>query len=552
MPQLTAGFKALALTLQEAGAALHSNVRAKLSDAINDAHRKNGDWGGYIDHTGDGESGCCIYSCNGDIRKASYELGSVGDKSTAHIDMDDSTNVVPVTSYQEEADDDDQYAAMSEGFIKSNIYTELPLYERFISKAERDKASEGDFAGKGKSFPILKPSDVSAAVHAMGRAGSSNYGMAQLKANIIRIAKAKGWTSELPKAWRGDDAKEAKKPAAAGEIKFVESWNFKDSALALVESSNPMRMKAKLIAPGQGSSAFYPAEVLKRDGPKVFTKGTHVYINHATAAEEAARPEGDWHKLAGALAEDAHWDESAAQGPGLYANIDFTSDHAPLVKEKAAFTGMSIRASGVAESGQKKNGLPVLKSLTHAESVDVVTRAGAGGMILTESAKTGITQEVEMDEKQIQALVEAAVNKAVAAVTKPVTSLTERALRGDATFAANKILSGISLSEAAKAMIVENVIERGLPLKDGELDPEKFKEAVSAEAKRVGSVLAASSGSGRVFSMGTTEPAPVIDPKEAKRQRKLAEAAEAEDLETWKSLGLSESAAKRASIGRVA
>ena len=38
----------------------------------------------------------------------------------------------------------------------------------------------------------------------MGRAGSANYGVAQLKANIIRIAKSKGWKSELPKSWRGD------------------------------------------------------------------------------------------------------------------------------------------------------------------------------------------------------------------------------------------------------------------------------------------------------------------------------------------------------------
>ena len=43
--------------------------------------------------------------------------------------------------------------------------------------------------GKGKSFPILKPGD------------------AALKANIIRIAKAKGWTSELPKAWESGDDK---------------------------------------------------------------------------------------------------------------------------------------------------------------------------------------------------------------------------------------------------------------------------------------------------------------------------------------------------------
>ena len=84
------------------------------------------------------------------------------------------------------------------------IYTRggIPLVERFVSKAERDTMDEGDFAGKGKSFPIAKPGDIMAAVHSMGRAGSGNYGPAALKARIIAIAKKKGWTKYLPKAWR--------------------------------------------------------------------------------------------------------------------------------------------------------------------------------------------------------------------------------------------------------------------------------------------------------------------------------------------------------------
>ena len=277
-------------------AAMHGDVRARLSDAINDAHRGTGTWGSYIDHSGDGESGDVIYSSGGDTRKAPYEIGSVGGKSTTHIDMDNSTNVVPCTSYQEEADEDDHYAAMEEALVKAKIYLGLPLYERFISKGERDSADEGDFAGKGKSFPILKPGDVSAAVHAMGRAGSGNLGMSALKSRIIAIAKRKGWTQYLPKAWQGEKTSEsvARGTVAPGTLKLVESYDWRGQALNLIESTgNPVRMKLKLIAPGKGSSAFYPAEVLKRDGPKTFTKGTHIYINHATSAEEAkARPEG--------------------------------------------------------------------------------------------------------------------------------------------------------------------------------------------------------------------------------------------------------------------
>src|SRR6185369_1053821 len=91
-------------------------------------------------------------------------------------------------------------------------------------------------------------------------------------------------------------------------------------ALSLVESAATLETirlteakadyEIKLIAPGKGSSAFYPAEVLKRDGPNVFKAGTHVYLNHPTAAEEAARPEGDVKNLAGVLATGAEYHES--------------------------------------------------------------------------------------------------------------------------------------------------------------------------------------------------------------------------------------------------
>jgi len=509
---LSPGFQVVALKIQEA-ALMHSDVRSRLQDAVHDAHRGTGNYGYYIDHTGDGESGDVIYCCNGDIRKAPYELGAVGDKATANIGMANSTNVVPRTVYEEEADDDDHYAAMTESFKTGNLYTDLPLYERFISKDERSKASEEDFAGKGKSFPILKRADVQAAIHAMGRAGSSNYGVAQLKKNIIAIAKKKGWEDELPKSWRGDGAKESAKPAANGALKLVESTSWTDTdptMLKLIESTGGVRMPIKLIAPGKGSSAFYPAEVLKRDGPNVFTKGTHIYINHATTAEESARPEGDWHKLAGALDTNAYWDENGKKGPGLYAEALFTSDYAPLVKEKASFTGMSIRAAGVAESNKKHDGLPVLKQLTHAESVDVVTRAGAGGMILTEAALPQ-QENHEMTLQEAQTLINAEVAKATAPLHA---QLRESKAREEAT----RILEGVNLPAVSKTRIIERAVAV-LPLKDNALDVEKFRELVVAEAKAEGQYVSQLVGSGKVIGLGAAAPAELTE-SQREEQRK--------------------------------
>jgi hypothetical protein len=184
-----------------------------------------------------------------------------------------------------------------------------------------------------------------------------------------------------------DTVTEAKKESAkttVGTLALVESASTLET-IVLKEAKADYGIK--LIAPGKGSSAFYPKEVLERDGPKVFKAGTHVYLNHPTAAEEASRPEGDVKNLAGVLTTSAVYNEAGASGPGLYARMKVFADHAQTVEEKAPHVGMSIRASGIAESGKSKDGLPVLKELTSAESVDVVTKAGAGGMILQEGAR---------------------------------------------------------------------------------------------------------------------------------------------------------------------
>jgi hypothetical protein len=501
---LRSGFILIAQKLQEAADMAHSNVRAMLADAVNDAHRGTGKWASYVDHTGDGESGDCVYNCDGDMKSAPYEITTVGGKSAANLDTANAKKVVPMTSYQETADDDDHYAAMSESLKASNIYQDLPLYERFISKTERAGADAGSFAGKGKSFPILKPADVGAAIHAMGRAGADNYGAAQLKANIIRIAKAKGWTSELPKAWQGGDektteAKNVSRETSGGSVRLVESAVTLDPIILREARAD---YEIKLIAPGKGSSAFYPAEVLKRDGPNVFRAGTHVYVNHPTLAEEAQRPEGDVKNLAGVLTTDAAYHESHAKGPGLYGRMKVFADHGNMVEEKASHVGMSIRACGEREAaGKMRDGVPILAKLTSAESVDIVTRAGAGGMILTESAKANTGDEDMTDVERTQ-LREAA----------------KLILHEGARRKAVETLADVSLTEAGKNEVVRRCLE-SIPTKDGLLDEAALVERVKAESKAVGAFLASVMPGGVRF-MGT---APVqISEADAKAQRKAA------------------------------
>lgn len=534
---LRAPYLLTALKLQEAADAIgHNEVRSKLSDAINDAHRGTGKYGYYVDHTGDGESGDCVYMCDGDMRMAPYSIGSVGGKSAAHIDMESGKNVTPVTRYQEEADDDDHYASMEEALKRDGLYSALPLYERFISKKERDSAGDDDFAGKGKSFPILKPEDVQAAVHAMGRAGDKNYGASGLKSRIVAIAKRKGWTKYLPKSWQGDETKTTESADAntPADVRLVESAT--PLEVIAVREGAKSDYQIKLIAPGKGSSAFYPAEVLKRDGPTVFKAGTHVYVNHPTFAEESARPEGDVKNLAGVLTSDAVYHESHASGPGLYGRMKVFADHADMVADKAPHVGMSIRAAGVAESGKHKDGVPVLAKLTSAESVDIVTRAGAGGLILTESglinngyfsaAGTSNTNTIAYFPGSVSTtiLTEAARNAATSKEDE-MSEQEKQELREAARIVresrareiAAKALADVSLIEAGKTRVIENCL-RNIPLKDSAVDEEALTEAVKAEAKREGAYLASLMGTG-VRGMGAGAPVQLTE-EQAKKQRK--------------------------------
>lgn len=152
------------------------------------------------------------------------------------------------------------------------------------------------------------------------------------------------------------------------------------------------RAKIGIITPGTGSSGVYPKETIEAAGrDRVFAKGTQMFWNHATEAEDWNRPEGDLHNLVGVLAEDAHWDDESG---GLVAEAKIYSHWKSIVADMAEDIGVSIRASGEVSEA---NGQRVVTKLTEARSVDFVTRAGRGGRVMEvlESARLreGINDE---------------------------------------------------------------------------------------------------------------------------------------------------------------
>lgn len=154
----------------------------------------------------------------------------------------------------------------------------------------------------------------------------------------------------------------------------------KESIALSAPASSGSKWRVKVIESGWGSSGYYGPEMLAEYGPKVFTKGTKVFMNHPSVTESSERPERDVHQLAGKLTSDAVFSEN-----GLVADIEFYSHYAPIIREMAGDVGLSIHALGNASVGEAEGREgPIIESLVAdpLTSVDVVTVAGAGGKFL--------------------------------------------------------------------------------------------------------------------------------------------------------------------------
>lgn len=302
-----------------------------------------------------------------------------------------------------------------------------------------------------------------------------------------------------------------------------------DLTEAAVPLQEAVRRRIKLISPGKGSSGYYPAATLQRDGPKVFTKGLKMFWDHQTEEEAAKQPEGSLDRLAAVLESNAQWEDDPKQGAGLYATAKVYEKYAPRLAELADDIGVSIRATGKARVDHVE-GLgrtPVIEAITGAKSVDFVTTPGAGGKVLQlfEAAKhTQHTAAVSegastvTDQQDYQALQET-----VARQSEVLTMLTEQLRRRDAASIIDSELSTVQgLLPATRSRIASTLKAAALPLTEaGSLDEVKLKEAVAAAVTTEAQYLA-SMGVGSVRGMGASQPSGTVTAAEL--QKELAEA----------------------------
>ena len=192
----------------------------------------------------------------------------------------------------------------------------------------------------------------------------------------------------------------------------------------LGEVTGKTRWRVRIIGPGRGASAIYPADVLEAFGPIAFPAGTKINIDHQSDSEEWDQPAGSLKWLAGALVTDAEWSEDPE--PGLYATVELDPKWAEFVERYSEIIGLSIRAN--AHTDDEEDGLPVVTSFVPSplNTVDIVTVPGANGRFIealehwydTMANVNEISQEeTDMDESKVREMIDTATVKIIEALT---------------------------------------------------------------------------------------------------------------------------------------
>ncbi len=281
-------------------------------------------------------------------------------------------------------------------------------------------------------------------------------------------------------------------------------------------------MRIKVIAPGKGSSGYYKESVLKRDVPNVFKAGLHMYADHQTEAEAAERPENRVANLAAVLVSDAVYLEAGPDGPGGYADVKPFAEYKPMLEDKAEHIGVSINAFGTTKieevDGERQL---VVESIEGATSVDFVTRAGAGGKILSlkesvrlkESTKNQpltnqtLTKPNLQEKSTMNEAEETKLRESLSTQETENARLRESLILRDARDYAHETLSADeykSVPQITRERIAESQAKNPV-VKDGALDKDAFKAKIEEAVKTEIEYLNAIHPTGQIAGMGSAD-----------------------------------------------
>ena len=139
--------------------------------------------------------------------------------------------------------------------------------------------------------------------------------------------------------------------------------------------------RVRVISPGQGTSAYYKEEQLKRD-VDAFDGGLS-FIDHPGKSEQRDRPERSLRDLVGPIVGTPVYEEHGREGPGVYGAVKVAKHWRPFIEELGSTLGVSLRAGGSAvfeAIGGKK--VKVAEKFNPGAGFDFVTKAGRGGKMV--------------------------------------------------------------------------------------------------------------------------------------------------------------------------
>jgi len=376
-------------------------------------------------------------------------------------------------------------------------------------------------AGLLESTPLAEAATIKSRVRAMLKAIDDVLTDKEVPEALRASVKGVRETFKT-KAWAdlATDAASVSQPAAESEqpkadantiTHFAESYGgvaiMEDASIDANPARAPLTMQVQLIRPGWGNSKqnhYYPAAMLRRDA-HVF-EGVKMHTSDHKANEKSERTEVSViEKIVGFTDDGAPIARVSVFDPVFAEKVRNRAKGGHLDTLECSILGNGT-ATPYEKDGRKGK---IVESITDAESVDWVTRAGAGGKALniaegeptTTNEGVNMADQVKIVVETIPPVAEAAPVVEVATIPAPAAEPTRLSeLEVTALLEAEKRLPVASRARLAEGQYVT-------------------ADAVKAATVKELAYLKELYGSGQPFALGAAPPAP-----EKSFTEKLAEA----------------------------
>jgi len=279
---------------------------------------------------------------------------------------------------------------------------------------------------------------------------------------------------------------------------MVDQITFVEALGSALEAGTDGTYPVTLLTPGLGTTAFYSESLIKRDAPKAFPKGTHVYLTHERTASGEPSPE----KLLGTLVQETTIRESDGAAVNRFKPM---KRWAEFVEDVHEHVGLSISAGGTATVGTMEGRqVKIAESIQYAvtNSVDMVSYPGRAGSGFVESAFAQYVENVqpepsapgttkngnkmETDEKldkliesmtSLATLVESALPKA------PAPEVVDAAEDRKLAVAATRIVESAKVPAEVKTSLIEGIADGNYEVEAEIAKVTALRESLKAEVE---------------------------------------------------------------------